>query len=200
MLKNKQVSITQLSGTSCSENQYWVRPHQRKRIHKNGETYIENVKGYCCHYHNHYREMAIEENISLDHLYYALTVYGEASGENSTSKRAIAWVIRNRFNKKSGQSYKDIVLRKSQFDCWEKSDPNYKRLQKPGKHDEIDKIAWIECKTIIEEIHNAPEKENPVPNVFNYFSGNPKNKKIPWEKNYFDLPNIPRFHFVKLKQ
>jgi hypothetical protein len=28
-----------------------------------------------------------------------------------------------------------------------------------------------ECKKIIEEVHNAPEKDNPIPGVCNYFKG-----------------------------
>jgi len=98
--------------------------------------------------------------------------------------------------KKGGNSYQAIVLRKSQFSCWKEKDPNHKKLRAPGKDDISDKNSWQKCKSIIEEVRNAPKDKNPIPEVYNYFSGEPKLK---WQKKYFDLPNIPHFHFVKLK-
>jgi len=88
------------SAPACPKGKYWIRPHQRKRTDKNGKVYIEKVKGYCCSCHSPYQKIADEEKISLDQLYFALTLYGEARGENDASKRAIAWIIQNRFSKK----------------------------------------------------------------------------------------------------
>ena len=139
------------------------------------------------------------EKISSEHLYFSLTIYGEARSENDASKRAIAWIIRNRLTKKRwGDSYRTIVLKPAQFSCWRKTDPNYKKMQAPGQDgSKADKHAWQRCKELYEEIQNAPETENPIPGVCHYFSG-PPNPKHPWEKNYFNLPDVPRFHFVKL--
>lgn len=118
----------------------------------------------------------------LDHLYFALNLYGEARGENDPSKRAIAWVIQNHFTKKmGGNSYQAIVLRKSQFSCWKKSDPNHEKLKHPGKDGTpSDKNAWQKCKTITKEVRNASKNKNPIPEVCHYFSGEPKLK---WQKN-----------------
>lgn len=199
MLTNKLKSRNNTPGQLCPDDKYWVRPHQRIKKDKNSKTHIEPVKGYCSSYRAPYHKIALEEKIPLDHLYYALTVYGEASNQNTASRRAIAWIIRNRLIKKKwGNSYKKIVARPSQFNCWSIKDPNFERLQHPGRDGSLsDKIAWEECKKIITEVHNADEKDNPIPGVCNYFSGEP-NPKIPWEKNYFDLPDVPHFHFVKL--
>ena len=189
----------------CSDGKYWVSPHERKRKTKIGKVYIENVKGYCCCYHGPYQKIAEEEKISYDHLFFALTIYGEARSENAASKRAIAWIIRNRFTKKKGEdSYRKIVLRPLQFSCWNKDDPNYKLLQSPGKNGlsahqkAFDKAAWQKCKVTLLEIYNASEKDNPLPGVCHYFSGLPDVKTHPWEKNHFDLPGVPHLHFVKL--
>jgi hypothetical protein len=184
---------------SCPGDKYWVRSHQRIRKDKNGKTHIEQVRGYCSSYRAPYHKIALEENISLDHLYYALTVYGEARSENAASKRAIAWIIRNRLRKKRwGTSYQKVVVRPVQFKCWNKKDPNYAILQHPGRNGLLsDKNAWEECKKIIEEVHNASEKDNPIPGICNYFSGK-ADPKVSWEKNPFDLPGVTRFHFVKL--
>lgn len=201
----KRISTCKNSEKICPDGKYWISLHQRKRIDKNGKPYIQQVKGYCSCYHGPYQKIADEEKIAFDHLFFVLTVYGEARGENAASRRAIAWIIRNRFSKKKGKdSYRKIVLRRLQFACWNKNDPNYKLLQHPGKNGSspqqraADKRAWQKCKKTFLEVYNEPEKENPFPGVCHYFSGSPDTKHHPWEKNYFDLPGIPRFHFVKL--
>jgi hypothetical protein len=201
-IKKPQKSVSSKNGSkqSCPNGKYWISPHQRKRITKGGKIYIQQVKGYCCSYHNPYQKIAEEEKIPLDHLYFVLTVYGEAGGESIASKRAIAWIIRNRLAKKRwGDSYRKVVLKRNQFACWNKNDPNYKRLQHPGKDGSTaDKKAWQKCKEIFKEVSNASKKTNPIPNVCHYFSGKPDIKRHPWEKDYFDLPGVLHFHFVKL--
>src|SRR5207253_3445521 len=151
---NKRHTPAKDDNQSCPKGKYWVKPHKRKRVTKDGRVYIQKVKGYCCTPHNLYQKIADDEKMLLDHLYFALTLYGEARGENDASKRAIAWIIQNRFMKKKGTvSYQKIVLRKSQFSCWKKSDPNHKKLQHPGKDGTLsDTKAWPKCKTIAEEI------------------------------------------------
>ncbi len=96
-----------------------------------------------------------------------------------------------------GDTYQEIVLRKNQFSCWRISDPNHEKFKNPGKDGTVlDKKAWEECKLIIEDIKSAPQSKNPIPEVYHYFSGEPKLK---WQKKYFDLPHVPHFHFVRLK-
>lgn len=199
-MKLKHQKIPKAQKEVCPEGKYWIRPHQRKRIDSHGKPYIQYVKGYCCCYHGPFQKISEEEKISFDHLFFALTIYGEAGGENIASKRAIAWIIRNRLRKKRwGNTFRKVVLSPAQFACWNKHDPNYMRIQHPGKDGSVaDKRAWRSCKTMFLEVYHAPEKNNPLPGVCHYFSGKPDVKKHPWQKNYFDLPGIPSFHFVKL--
>lgn len=201
----KRVTCRKNSEQTCPAEKYWVGQHQRKRIDKNGKTSIQQVKGYCCSYHGPYQKIAEEEKIPFDHLFFILTIYGEARSENAASRRAIAWIIRNRFIKKKGKdSYRKIVLKALQFSCWNKNDPNYKLLQHPGINGSFprqrasDNRAWKKCKETFLEVYNASEKDNPLPGVRHYFSGVPDLKKHPWQKNHFDLPGVPHFHFVKL--
>ena len=181
---------------SCPTGKYWVHPYKRKLIDGSGKPYIQSVTGYCCSYRGLFHKIAEEEKIPLDMLYFVLTVYGEARDQNDASKRAIAWIIRNRYEKSGGKSYQKVVLRRSQFSCWMKSDPNYEKLKHPGADNPSDKRAWDIIKVIAKEAHHASEKENPLPGVYHYFSGKPKKK---WQMHYFDLPGIPNFHFVKFK-
>ena len=137
------------SDNRCPDGKYWVSPHARKRTDKNGKVYTQSVKGYCCSYHDHFAQLAEEEQMQLDLLFLALTVYGETAMENIASKKAVAWVIRNRCNISNiPKKYREIVLKRKQFSCWLKSDPNYKRMQRPGKHDPIDQRSWQECKFV----------------------------------------------------
>ncbi len=55
----------------------------------------------------------------------ALTIYGEARGEGFNSKKAVAWVIRNRVSdRRWPNSYSKTAKQKKQFSCWNKKDPN----------------------------------------------------------------------------
>ena len=87
---NHSILNDKISIQSCPDGKYWIRPHDRKRIDKHGRVYVQHVRGYCCCSHSIFQKIADEEKLPLDHLYYALTVYGEARGENDISKRVIA--------------------------------------------------------------------------------------------------------------
>lgn len=61
----------------------------------------------------------------------ALCVYGESRGEPYAGKCAVAHVVINRVKRKSwyGRGIKDVILKPFQFSCFNKSDPNRKKLQ-----------------------------------------------------------------------
>ena len=64
----------------------------------------------------------------------ASTIYGEARGEDSSGKYAVACVIYNRWEKKKyTKTIYDICLAPKQFSCWNKDDPNYKLLTEPNR-------------------------------------------------------------------
>lgn len=74
----------------------------------------------------------------------ARTIYGEARGENTIGREAVAWVIRNRLESPAtwwrrgvyrsdagpipDDTYRAVCLRLFQFSCWNKTDPNYDLL------------------------------------------------------------------------
>ena len=60
----------------------------------------------------------------------ARTIWGEARGESSAGKVAVAWTISNRVldgKEKSwwGEGYAGVCQAPWQFSCWNKTDPNY---------------------------------------------------------------------------
>lgn len=72
-------------------------------------------------------------DISIDTL--SRTLWGEARGEGTVGMRAVASVIWNRYKISKGRNGywwgNDIVSichKPYQFSCWNRSDPNYKRL------------------------------------------------------------------------
>lgn len=74
---------------------------------------------------------------SRDRITAALTLWGEARGESREGKVAVMWVIRNRAEADLhgdskpdwwGESIRDVCLRPGQFSCWNKGDPNRRKL------------------------------------------------------------------------
>jgi spore germination cell wall hydrolase CwlJ-like protein len=63
----------------------------------------------------------------------ARTIWGEARGESSGGRVAVAWSIRNRvFDGKTnswwGEGYAGVCQKPYQFSCWNKNDPNFPYL------------------------------------------------------------------------
>lgn len=67
----------------------------------------------------------------------ARTIWGEARGEGSAGMQAVANVIINRLKRGGwwGRSVVGICQKPFQFSCWNKDDPNYRRLQAVDAHD-----------------------------------------------------------------
>ena len=79
----------------------------------------------------------------------ARTLYGEARGEGTEGIEAVACVIMNRFRSgkwftgyiwQNGQKVASVAqtcLKKFQFSCWNKNDPNFKIIQKVDATDAV---------------------------------------------------------------
>ena len=102
-------------------------------------------------------------NTNLLHL--AKTIYGEARGESVETMFAVGWVIRNRLQaKRYGNTYRDVVLQDKQFSCWNKGDPNYKKIK--GM---ISGRLWEVCIGVAIVVMQSAEKHNPVFGVKHYY-------------------------------
>ncbi len=196
-MAKKNGSSKEEKDSACFEGEHWVKTYQRMQVVKGKKTLI-TVQGHCCINPSHFPNMAQKEEMDLDALYFAVTLFAEARGQNALSQKMIVWVIRNRLSSgRFGKSYKEIVTRRAQFSCWFRSDPNYRKILHPGKDGPFEKSAWNKIKVISLEVIYAPISENPIPKVFNYFSGAPNFEKNPWQKNHFDIPGVSQFHFVR---
>ena len=88
-----------------------------------------------------------------DIFYMASTVYGEARGENITSKTAVAWSIRNRVDIKQ-LSVREIVTKPSQYSCWSDDDVNYEATTEPEEHANKhgNQSIWNDCIIISKKV------------------------------------------------
>lgn len=97
----------------------------------------------------------------------ARTLYGEARGENRQGKIAVACVVLNRVKRKKMCGWRNIngykiatiaatCLKPWQFSCWNKNDPNRKKIinvtLEDKKFAECYEIAQAACDDILEDI------------------------------------------------
>ncbi len=128
--------------------------------------------------------------------YLARTIYGEARGENTASKKAVAWVIRNRVEAPAyGRSYEEVVLRPYQFSCWNKNDPNYPKISSP----DMGGRAWYECLGIAYTVYYAPRELNPLPEVYHFYDSSMDDAPPWWAESgeLVLLDNVSKFRFVR---
>lgn len=85
----------------------------------------------------------------IDLITLALTVWAEARGEGLDGQRAVAWVIRHRWehpgwwSRQRGDGIPDDTIEAvcrdpHQFSCWYPSDPQYPRLFLPATRERLD--------------------------------------------------------------
>lgn len=82
------------------------------------------------------KKLMTNDNEQIDYM--ARTAWGEARGEGATGMQAVINVIMNRVKAGSwyGATPKEVCLKKSQFSCWNKNDPNYSKLLTVNDSDE----------------------------------------------------------------
>lgn len=107
----------------------------------------------------------------IEIVVYTLTVYGEARGEPKEGQRAVAETIYNRWLYQGwfGDSIRDVCVKDDdkfsiqQFSCWNKEDPNYKKLSKP------DPVYYYQCLNVVKDIYFYGGNKYPT-NMYNYHS------------------------------
>lgn len=116
-----------------------------------------------------YRSSTFKQFSDLDLDTMALTVWAEADGEMIISQRAVAWVIRNRWDQPGWWSRPPIagipddtiqaVCRESwQFSCWKPRNPKSHRLHEPATllRDDVQAIRKICERVLTESIDDDP--------------------------------------------
>jgi len=85
-----------------------------------------------------------------DFLTMARTIWGEARGESTEGKIAVAWVIRNRLArpKRFGLTVGAVCRQPFQFSCWNLHDPNLPKLKAVTSADP----GFSECQEIAAKV------------------------------------------------
>lgn len=75
-----------------------------------------------------FKVVTVTDNSEADTL--ARTMYGEARGEGAIGMQAVANVVVNRANRGGwyGLTISEVCKKPKQFSCWNKTDPNYKKI------------------------------------------------------------------------
>lgn len=95
-------------------------------------------------------------------LYLALTIYGEAEGQNMASKIAVGDVIKNRLESKMwGNTYKSVVTAPGQFDSW------FPGANNTGRIENASGAAWQQS---INAAKKVTSSSNTVPGALLYYS------------------------------
>lgn len=79
-------------------------------------------------------------------------LFGEARNCSKKEKIAVLYTAINRANdnkKWNGETLQEAILKPWQYSCFNKNDPNKKKLENPGKYDAK---AWQECLTTAKEV------------------------------------------------
>lgn len=103
----------------------------------------------------------------------ALTVWAEARGESEEGQRAVAWVIRNRFDnpgwwsRQRGDGIPDDTIAAVcrdpwQFSCWNPSDPNRWRLDQSAtqERDDYQRIKQLCIQVLAESYEDDPTRDS----------------------------------------
>jgi len=127
-------------------------------------------------------------------LLFAATLFGEARGASKEEKIAIAWVVKNRMKKDDwyGKDLKEVILKPYQFSCFNKSDPNRKKLLNPLKYEPFP--VWAECYEIAKKVENN-EIPDPTDGATHYFGKSLADNPPKWAKELEFKKKIGEFYF-----
>ncbi len=93
------------------------------------------------------------------------TVFGEARSEGKPGMRVVAHVIMNRWAAQEiryGRGVRGVALKRKQFSCWNRGDPNRKAILNVEKldHDSLDYQRWIEAGEIAQKVYDGELRDN----------------------------------------
>ena len=105
-----------------------------------------------------------------DDILLAMCLWGEARGEPTEGKIAVAHVVNNRRKRAGwfGANLRSVLLKPFQFSCFNRADPNRNKLLQPLVYDKPK--VWEECYACALAVMNqlAPD---PTKGATHYFAG-----------------------------
>ncbi len=135
----------------------------------------------------------------------ALTVWAEARGESVKGQRAVAWVIRNRFenpgwwSRNTGDGIPDDTITAVckdpyQFSCWNPSDPNRARLDNPKTKERTDYQAIL---ALCDDVLRADPASDPSRGADHYCTSSVV-RHTKWARGRTPVIVIGAHHFYRI--
>ncbi len=129
----------------------------------------------------------------------ARAIYGEMRGESIDLKIAVGWSIRNRVEDKTnrwGNSYHDIILKKSQYEPFLKASKVFELITNPPISNKLENKAWNESYQVAQDILSNLVSD-PTSGA-NHFYSVVKGRKAPsWSKTHKVILQIRNTKFYK---
>lgn len=121
--------------------------------------------------------------IVIDHV--SRVVYAEARGEPYVGKLAVAWVVKNRFNKGGYGNNIGEITREKQFSKWRKPIDDEK--------------AWKECIRAAEEVFYG-DRTDPAGGATHFYSGSDEPSWVNGEKPVVEIGGHKFFNNIDKQQ
>jgi len=121
-----------------------------------------------------------------DDILLARLIFGEARGCSRLEKQAVAYTVINRANdnkKWNGTTIKEAALKPWQYSCFNKNDPNRKKLMNP----DYNKQEFEDCLEVAREVISGKVKD-PTNGATHYF--NPNVVKPSWARKLKKIGNL----------
>ena len=136
-------------------------------------------------------ERSIEQQDELVLL--AMLIWGEARGESSLGKLAVANVVRNRVlaaRRGYGLGFREVCLKPWQFSCFNANDPNRAKMLAP-KRDEV----WVDCFSVAADVYEQRAHDNTERATHYHVAGMTKLPK--WAELFTPTVLIGRHQFYR---
>ena len=126
----------------------------------------------------------------------AMLLFGEARGEPTVAKLAVANVVRNRIlaGRYGGADWPKVILHPLQFSCFNENDPNRIKVVEPLKWAKPD--VWGECLEIAQSILYGTAHDNTRRST-HYFDKSMDSKPPFWAKYFVHTLDLGDLHFYR---
>lgn len=155
------------------------------------------IEKYACELKSGRMNPKYEYNDNFNHdnelMLLARMVFGEARNQPFEAMIGVAYTAVNRARIGSwyGKDLHDVLLKPWQYSCFNKNDPNRKKLMNPLKYEKPEIFA--KCLAVAYAVLNG-FVEDPTGGATHYFSGN---RKPGWARKMEECGKIGDFRFYK---
>ena len=127
-------------------------------------------------------------------------LFGEARNQPDVAKIGVAFVVENRVRLGGwyGKNHREVILKKNQFSCFNKKNPNRKKILNPLKYEKLD--IWLNCWKIAQGVLEGrfldpTYRKDLRKRAVNYFDKSLKDNPPSWARRLVFLCQLGDFYF-----